>query len=67
MSRVVPVHRNREQGKNGEPGVPEPGLIRNVCLCGQTGTGKTTLSERLLFESGEIKRQGTVEDGNTVS
>lgn len=47
--------------------VPDPEVIRNVCLCGQTGSGKTTLCERLLFASGEISRQGTVEDGNTVS
>ena len=47
--------------------VPEPDLIRNLCLCGQTGSGKTTLCERLLFAAGEISRQGTVEDGNTVS
>ncbi len=47
--------------------VPEPDLIRNLCLCGQTGSGKTTLTERLLFAAGEIKRMGTVQDGNTVS
>ena len=47
--------------------VHKPELIRNLCLCGQTGSGKTTLCERLLFAAGEISRQGTVEDGNTVS
>lgn len=47
--------------------VPQPELIRNLCLCGQTGSGKTTLCERLLYAAGEISRQGTVEDGNTVS
>ncbi len=47
--------------------VPDPDVIRNLCLCGQTGSGKTTLCERLLFASGEISRQGTVEDGNTIS
>ncbi|MEQ9410208.1 MAG: elongation factor G [Fuerstiella sp.] len=47
--------------------VPDPDLIRNLCLCGQTGSGKTTLCEGLLFASGEIKRQGTVENGTTVS
>ncbi|WP_182870908.1 elongation factor G [Stieleria mannarensis] len=47
--------------------VPQPELIRNLCFCGQTGSGKTTLCERLLFAAGEIKRLGTVEEGNTVS
>ena len=47
--------------------VLDPDLIRNLCLCGQTGSGKTTLAERLLFAAGIITRQGTVEEGNTVS
>jgi len=47
--------------------VPEPDQIRNLCFCGQTGSGKTTLCERLLFGAGEISRQGSVEDGNTIS
>lgn len=47
--------------------IPLPGSIRNLCLCGHSGTGKTTLCERLLFSSGEISRLGSVEQGNTVS
>jgi len=41
--------------------------IRNVVLLSHSGAGKTSLSEALLFNSNVITRQGTVEDGNTVS
>ncbi len=41
--------------------------IKNIALLGNSGTGKTTLAEAMLFESGIIKRRGTVEGGNTVS
>ncbi|TWU65013.1 MULTISPECIES: elongation factor G [Crateriforma] len=46
--------------------IPDPDTIRNLCLCGHTGGGKTTIAERLLFAAGEIKRMGDVEHGNTV-
>jgi len=41
--------------------------IKNIAIIGGSGSGKTTLSEAMLFESGVIKRRGTVENGNTVS
>ncbi|MBI2968726.1 MAG: elongation factor G [Bacteroidetes bacterium] len=41
--------------------------IRNIVLLGHAYSGKTTLAESMLFESGAIKRRGTVEDKNTVS
>lgn len=37
-----------------------------VALVGPAGTGKTSLAEALLFASGAINRQGSVEAGNTV-
>ena len=39
---------------------------RAVALVGPAGTGKTSLAEALLFTSGTITRQGSVEAGNTV-
>ena len=39
---------------------------RAVALIGPAGTGKTTLAEALLFTSGAITRQGSVEAGNTL-
>ncbi len=41
--------------------------IRNVVLIGGAKSGKTTLSEAMLFEGKVIARRGTVEDKNTVS
>ena len=41
--------------------------IRNVALIGAAHSGKTTLSEAMLFEGKVIDRRGTVEDKNTVS
>ncbi len=39
---------------------------RAVALIGPAGTGKTSLAEALLFSSGAITRQGSIEAGNTV-
>ena len=37
--------------------------LRSVVLAGHVGSGKTTLSEQLLFKAGAIPRLGRVDDG----
>ena len=41
--------------------------IRNVVLLGHGGCGKTTLVEAMAYATGVTKRQGRVEEGNTIS
>jgi elongation factor G len=41
--------------------------VKNVVLLGHAGSGKTTLSECMLYEAGLTTRRGTIEEKNTVS
>lgn len=41
--------------------------IRNVCLIGHSGSGKTATIESMLWKAGATDRLGRVSDGNTVS
>ena len=40
--------------------------IRNICLLGHGGSGKTSLVESMLYITGAIDRLGKTADGNTV-
>ncbi len=40
--------------------------VRNVGLLSDSGAGKTSLGEAILFDTGEISRLGTVNDGTTT-
>lgn len=41
--------------------------IKNISILGSSGSGKTTLVEAMLYESGVIKRRGSIGGQNTVS
>ena len=43
-----------------------PHSIRNICLLGHGGNGKTTLVESFLHMTGALDRMGRTADGNTV-
>ena len=41
--------------------------IRNIVILGHSGSGKTSVAEHLLSESGAIPKPGSVDEGSTVS
>ncbi len=41
--------------------------IKNIALLGSSRAGKSTLIEAMLFESGQLKRRGTIEENSTAS
>ena len=41
--------------------------IKNIVFVGAHKSGKTTLTETMLYEAGLLNRRGTIEGGNTVS
>ncbi len=41
--------------------------IRNIAMLGHSGSGKTILTEAMLYATGATNRLGRVEDGTTVS
>ncbi|HHY77930.1 MAG TPA: elongation factor G [Clostridiales bacterium] len=40
--------------------------LRNVCLLGHSGSGKTSIGEAMLFNTGVLDRFGKVDDGTTT-
>jgi elongation factor G len=41
--------------------------LRNVTVIGHRGTGKTSLTEAILYVSGAVNRRGSVDQGTTVA
>ena len=42
-------------------------MTKNIALAGHAGSGKTTLCEALLYQSGVTERIGKITEGNTIS
>lgn len=47
--------------------VTETNKIRNICLLGHGGNGKTSVAEAMLYISKGVDRLGKIQDGTTVS
>ncbi|MFC1552869.1 elongation factor G [Candidatus Latescibacterota bacterium] len=45
----------------------ETNAIRNIVLAGHGASGKSTLTESVLYTTGVLNRMGKIEDGNTKS
>lgn len=45
----------------------DPSHIRNIAIAGHRGTGKTSLTEAILYTAGAVARQGSIEQGTTVA
>ncbi len=43
------------------------GKIRNITLLGHAGSGKTTLAETMIYESGSSHKRGSIQQKNTLS
>ena len=67
MATIAPQARNTTAGSvAGGAGSGRAAATRAIALIGPAGTGKTSLAEALLFASGAITRQGSVEAGTSV-
>jgi len=55
----------RNGNPSGTPAAAAP-QTRTIALVGPAGTGKTSLAEALLFASGAVTRQGSVEAGTSL-
>ncbi len=59
LSIIILIHTTMKLYQTNE--------IKNIALLGNDGSGKTTLTESLLYEAGIIQRRGRVSQGTTVS
>ena len=66
MATIAPQARTTTAGSVAGATGGRAGTTRAIALIGPAGTGKTSLAEALLFASGTIGRQGSVEAGTSV-
>lgn len=58
-----------DQAAQDEPGGPEAadlGRVRNIGIVAHINAGKTTLTERILFDAGKQRHMGEVDDGTAT-
>ena len=65
MASTATTERAGAQSSQGNTAA-RAGGTRAIALVGPAGTGKTSLVEALLYASGAINRQGSIEAGTTV-
>lgn len=65
MGSTATTERAETKATPGAPGA-RAGGTRAIALVGPPGAGKTSLAEALLYASGAINRQGTIEAGTTI-
>ena len=71
MATIAPQARSTTAGSvatgaGGGQSLGRTAATRAIALIGPAGTGKTSLAEALLYASGAITRQGSVEAGTSV-
>lgn len=63
IALYISIYRQEREDLNNY----ESTRIKNIALAGHGGSGKTSLTEALLFKSGATDRLGKISEGNTIS
>lgn len=66
LYKVNDYNPNQTKGESSMGEIATNGL-RNICLSGHGGAGKTTLAEAMLYNTGVLERFGKVADGTTTT
>src|SRR3954469_25854176 len=61
-----PTTHSQQEGDRSMTTAYHVGDIRNIALAGHGASGKTSLADALLFDSGATTRRGSVDDGTSA-